>query len=160
MKEGILRTLLWLEYFNRFLPKGARYNYHNLSYGQDANQIQCTSYTNILKLHTLAAYFINLAQKLLHKAAVRRCKKPMQKHVQKRMQKHVQNFFLHQTLIAKFVLHKHLHDTVIRAICDVLESYHSFMQNFTSHKFCDKRLITVWCQTKFCTCFCMGFCSI
>ena len=33
-----------------------------------------------------------------------------------------------------------LHETVIRASCDVLESYHSFMQNFKSHKFCDKRL--------------------
>ena len=35
------------------------------------------------------------SQKLCHKAAVRRCKKRMQKHVQKLMQ----NFWLHQTVI-------------------------------------------------------------
>ena len=60
-------------------------------------------------------------------------------------------------LITKFVRRKILHETMVRANYEVLESYHNFMRNFTSHKFFDKRLITVWWKKNFARVFCMCF---
>ena len=64
-------------------------------------------------------------------------------------------------LITKLVRRKILHETVVRAICDVLEPYHNFMQNFTSLKFCDQRFdanFDAQCDAKkILHVFCMGF---
>ena len=95
----------------------------------------------------------------------RRCKKRMQKHVQKHMHTTRATIFFasncDKPLVTKFVRRKILHEIVIRLQNVAIGPYHSFMQNFTSRKFCDKRFITVWCQNvflhAFCTCFCMRF---
>ena len=67
-------------------------------------------------------------------------------HANTRAKTHAKLYFASncdKPFITKFVRRKFLHETVIGLQNVTIGSYHSFMQNFTSHKFCDKRLISL-----------------